>query len=117
MPLTPATEAIIDKAPISRRLILKPDARGRLGFSPAPARGQRVRHGVRHARELRFNDLRGTKVTETVVGGDRSARSRHPYWLEGRERREDRRRLCRVNPGRATVLALAGPAREDDVAS
>lgn len=69
MPLTPAAEAIIDKAPISRRLILKPMRAE--AWDPA-----RLSREVREyatelhiRRELRFNDLRGTKVTEMVWSG------------------------------------------------
>ena len=47
MPLTPAAEAIIDKAPISRRLILKPKRADAWDSGPALARGPRVRHRVR----------------------------------------------------------------------
>ena len=66
MPLTAAAEAIIDKAPISRRLILKP--RRADAWDPArlsrEVREYATEFGIRP--ELRFNDLRGTKVTEMV---------------------------------------------------
>jgi hypothetical protein len=69
MPLTPAAEAIIDKAPISRRLILRPvraDAWDAARLS-REVREYATEFDIR--RELRFNDLRGTKVTEMVWSG------------------------------------------------
>jgi hypothetical protein len=66
MPLTPTAEAIIDKAPISRRLILKPkraDAWDSARLS-REVREYATQFGIRP--ELRFNDLRGSKVTEMV---------------------------------------------------
>jgi hypothetical protein len=69
MPLTPAAEAIVDKAPLKRRLILKP-ARAEAWSSIHLSREVRdyaTRFGIR--RDLRFNDLRGTKVTELVWSG------------------------------------------------
>jgi hypothetical protein len=66
MPLTPAAEAIIGKAPLARRFILKPmraDAWNSARLS-REAREYATALGIRP--ELRFNDLRGTKVTEMV---------------------------------------------------
>ena len=68
MPLTPAAEAIIDKAPISRRLILKPCAR-RHGTRPGCRARSASTPPVRDPPGARFNDLRGTKVTEMVWSG------------------------------------------------
>ena len=69
MPLTAAAEAIIDKAPLSRRLILKPKRAD--AWDPArlsrEVREYATEFGIRP--ELRFNDLRGTKVTEMVWSG------------------------------------------------
>ena len=69
MAMTAAAEAIIDKAPITRRLILKPK---RADTWDAARLSREVRryateYGIRG--ELRFNDLRGTKVTEMVWAG------------------------------------------------
>ena len=68
MPLTAAAEAIIDKAPLSRRLILKPmraDA-----WDPARLSREVREYATEFAirSQLRFNDLRGSKkkVTEMV---------------------------------------------------
>jgi integrase len=94
MPLTAAAEAIIDKAPLSSHLILKP--------KPADARDPaRLSREVREYAtefetrpELRFNDLRGTKVTEMVWSGigvpdlairigwkiETAAKNRSPSW-------------------------------------
>ena len=44
-------------------------SRRHLGLRPAFARGSRVCHRVRFRPEFRFNDLRGTKVTEIVWSG------------------------------------------------
>ena len=69
MPLTPAAEAIIDKAPRSRRLILKPK---RADAWDSARLSREVREYVTAfdiRRELRFNDMRGTKVTEMVWSG------------------------------------------------
>lgn len=107
-------EAIIDKAPISRRLILKPKRAD--AWDPArlsrEVRGYATEFGIR--RELRFNDLRGTKVTEMVWAGisvpnlairigwkiETAARTLGVY--------------AALNPGRAAVMALPAPARRDD---
>jgi integrase len=69
MPLTASAEAIVDKAPHSRRLILRPlraNAWGAVRLS-REVRDYATEFGIR--RELRFNDLRGTKVTELVWAG------------------------------------------------
>jgi hypothetical protein len=74
MPLTPAAEAIIDKARISRLLILKPlraDAWG-------PAR------------------LSRSEDDRDGVGGHQRTRPRNPHRLEDRDRREDARRVRRA---------------------
>ena len=113
MPLTAAAEVIIDKAPISRRLILKPM---RAEAWDAPRLSREVReYATEFIRsELRFNDLRGTKVTEMVWSGigvpDLAIRI---GW-----KIETAAKMLGVyaalNPGRAMVVALSGPARRDD---
>jgi hypothetical protein len=69
LPLTPAAEAIIDKAPMSRRLIQKPKRAG--AWDPARLSREVREYATELAirPELRFNDLRGTKVTEMVWSG------------------------------------------------
>ena len=117
MPLTPAAEAIIDKAPISRRLILKPMRADK--WDPArlsrEVREYATEFGIRA--ELRFNDLRGTKVTEMVWSGigvpDLAIRI---GW-----KIETAAKMLGVyaalNPGRAMVVALPGAVRRDDAGS
>jgi len=65
MPLTAAAQAIIDKAPLSLRLILKTVRAA--AWDPArlsrEVREYATEFDIR--RELRFNDLRGQKVTDT----------------------------------------------------
>lgn len=113
MPLTPAAEAIIDKAPITRRLILKP----KRADAWDPARLSRevgeyaTEFGIRS--ELRFNDLRGTKVTEMVWSGivvpDLAVRI-------GRKIETAAKMLgvyAALNPGRAAVVALTAAAMGD----
>lgn len=113
MPLTTAAEAIIDKAPLSRRLILKParaEAWGAVHLS-REVRDYATRFRIR--RELRFNDLRGTKVTELVWAGvsvpDLAVRL--GWGIETAAKMAGV--YAALNPGRATVVALP-PARQDD---
>ena len=116
MPLTAAAEAIIDKAPLA-----PPDpeteARGRMGFRPAFARSPRVRHRVGIRPELRFNDLRGTKVTEMVWAGISvpDLAIRIGWKIETAAKMLGV--YAALNPGRATLVALTGPARKDDATS
>jgi hypothetical protein len=111
MPLTAAAEAIIDKAPISRRLILKPK---RAGAWDSARLSREVREYATEfdiRPELRFNDLRGTKVTEMVWSGigvpDLAIRI---GW-----KIETAAKMLGVyaalNPGRATTMALPEPAQ------
>ena len=98
MPLTAAAEDIIDKAPLSRRLILKPlraDAWDSARLS-------------REVREYaRVRDPPGTPVQRSArhkgdrdgVVRDQRARPRDPDRMEDRDRREDARRLRRTQPG------------------
>ena len=113
MPLTAAAEAIIDKAPISRRLILKPmraDA-----WDPArlsrEVREYATEFGIRP--ELRFNDLRGTKVTEMVWAGISvpDLAIRIGWKIETAAKMLGV--YAALNPGRAVVVALPAPARQD----
>ncbi len=114
MPLTPAAEAIVDKAPLSRRLILKPvraDA-----WHPArlsrEVREYATAFGIRA--ELRFNDLRGTKVTEMVWSGISvpDLAIRIGWKIETAAKMLGV--YAALNPGRATWVALSAPARQDD---
>ena len=114
MPLTAAAEAIIDKAPLSRRLILKPmraDA-----WDPArlsrEVREYATEFGIRP--ELRFNDLRGTKVTEMVWSGISvpDLAIRIGWKIETAAKMLGV--YAALNPGRASVVALSAPARRDD---
>ena len=68
MPLTPA-EAIIDKAPISRRLILKPKRADAWDIARLPREVREYATEFEIRPELWFNDLRGSKVTEIVWSG------------------------------------------------
>ena len=115
MPLTPAAEAIIDKAPISRRLILKPMRAN--AWDPARL-SREVREyatdlGIRP--ELRFNDLRGTKVTEMVWSGISvpDLAIRIGWKIETAAKMLGV--YAALNPGRAMVVALPAPLRRDDV--
>ena len=116
MPLTPAAEAIIDKAPISRRLILKPvraDAWDAARLS-REVREYATEFDIR--RELRFNDLRGTKVTEMVWAGISvpDLAIRIGWKIETAAKMLGV--YAALNPGRAMVVALPGLARSDDAA-
>lgn len=114
MPLTAAAEAIIDKAPISRRLILKPmraDA-----WDPArlsrEVREYATAFDIRP--ELRFNDLRGTKVTEMVWSGISvpDLAIRIGWKIETAAKMLGV--YAALNPGRAMVVALPAPAKRDN---
>ena len=115
MPLTPAAEAIIDKAPISRRLILKP--RRADAWDPArlsrEVREYATEFGIRP--ELRFNDLRGTKVTEMVWSGVSvpDLAIRIGWKIETAAKMLGV--YAALNPGRASVVALSGAVRQDGV--
>jgi hypothetical protein len=110
MPLTVAAEAIIDKAPMSRRLILKP----KRAEAWDPARLSReVREyatALRIRPELRFNDLRGTNVTEMVWAGISvpDLAIRIGWKIETAAKMLGV--YAALNPGRATVAALPTPA-------
>ena len=101
MPLTPAAEAIIDKAPISRRLILKPKRAD--AWDPArlsrEVREYATEFDIRP--ELRFNDLRGTKVTEMVWAGISvpDLAIRIGWKIETAAKMLGSRRLRRAEPG------------------
>ena len=107
MPLTSPAEAIIDKAPLSRRLILKPKRADRWDSArlSREVREYATEFGIRP--ELRFNDLRGTKVTEMVSVPDLAIRI---GW-----KIETAAKMLGVyaalNPGRAMVVALPAPAQ------
>jgi hypothetical protein len=66
---------------------------------------------------LRFNDLRGTKVTELVWAGvsvpDLAVRM--GWGIETAAKMAGV--YAALNPGRATVVALPAPKRQDDSAS
>jgi hypothetical protein len=111
MPLTAAVEAIIDKAPISRRLILKPM---RADAWDPPRLSREVREYATEfeiRRELRFNDLRGTKITEMVWSGI----SVPDFAIRVGWKIETAAKMLGVyaalNPGRATVVPLPAPVR------
>ena len=113
MPLTSLAEAIIDKAPISRRLILKPkraDAWDSARLS-REVREYATEFDIRP--ELRFNDLRGTKVTEMVWSGISvpDLAIRIGWKIETAAKMLGV--YAALNPGRATVMAnsRAGEAR------
>ena len=114
MPLTPAAEAIIDEAPISRRLILKPKRAE--AWDPArlsrEVREYATEFDIR--RELRFNELRGTKVTEMVWSGISvpDLAIRIGWKIETAAKMLGV--YAALNPGRAMVVALPGPAKQDD---
>ena len=117
MPLTAAAEAIVEKIPLSRRLILKPvraEAWGAVHLS-REVRDYATRFGIR--RELRFNDLRGTKVTELVWAGTSvpELAVRMGWGLETAAKMAGV--YAALNPGRAMVVALPGPARQDGATS
>jgi hypothetical protein len=117
MPLTPSAEAIIDKAPISRRLILKPKRAE--AWDPArlsrEVRKYATEYGIR--RELRSNDLRGTKVTEMVWAGISvpDLAIRIGWKIETAAKMLGV--YAALNPGRAMVVSLPALAREDDATS
>ena len=112
--LTPAAEAIIDKAPISRRLILKPKRAD--AWDPArlsrEVREYATEFGIRA--DLRFNDLRGTKVTEMVWAGISvpDLAIRIGWKIETAAKMLGV--YAALNPGRATIAVLPTPARRDD---
>jgi hypothetical protein len=117
MPLTPAAVAIIEKAPISRRLILKP-VRAEAWDPARLSREVREYATAFHIRrELRFNDLRGTKVTEMVWAGigvpDLAIRI---GW-----KIETAAKMLGVyaalNPGRAPMVVLPAQVRREDTTS
>ncbi len=114
MPPTPAAEAIIDKAPISRRLILKPMRAE--AWDPAwlsrEVREYATACGIRP--ELRFNDLRGTKVTEMVWAGISvpDLAIRIGWKIETAAKMLGV--YAALNPGRAMVVALPAPPKQDD---
>jgi hypothetical protein len=114
MPLTPAAEAIIDKALISRRLILKPKRAG--AWDPArlsrEVREYATEYGIRP--ELRFDDLRGSKVTEMVWSGVSvpDLAIRIGWQIETAAKMLGV--YAALNPGRATVVALPPAATKDD---
>ena len=111
---TPAAEAIIDKAPLARRLILKPKRAD--AWDPArlsrEVREYATEFGIR--RELRFNDLWGTKVTEMVWAGisvpDLAIRIGWKIQTAAKMLGV----YAALNPGRATVVALPAPAQRDE---
>jgi hypothetical protein len=117
MPLTPAAEAIIDKAPISRRLILKPVHAE--AWDPArlsrEVREYATEIGIRS--ELRFNDLRGTKVTEMVWAGSSvpDLAIRIGWKIETAAKMLGV--YAALNPGRAMVVALPLAATRDGAES
>jgi hypothetical protein len=113
LPLTAAAEAINDKAPISRRLILKP----RRAEARDPARLSReVREYATEfgIRELPFNDLRGTKATEMVWSGISvpDLAIRIGWKIETAAKMLGV--YAALNPGRAMVVTLPGTARGED---
>jgi hypothetical protein len=116
MPLTTAAEAIIDKAPLSRRLILKP-VRAE-AWDPArlslEVREYATEFDIR--RELQFNDLRGTKVTEMVWSGVSvpDLAIRIGWKIETAAKMLGV--YAALNPGRTMVVALPGPVKRDDAA-
>jgi hypothetical protein len=117
MPLTPAAEAIINKAPLSRRLILKPK-RADTWDSARLSREVReyaTKFDIR--RELRFNDLRGTKVTEMVWAGISvpDLAIRIGWKIETAAKMLGV--YAALNPGRGMVVALPAPVRQDDATS
>jgi hypothetical protein len=81
-----------------------------MGRCPALARSARVRHRVRDSPELRFNDLRGSKVTELVWSGISvpDLAIRIGWKIETAAKMLGV--YAALNPGRATVLALASAA-------
>ena len=117
MPLTPAAEAIIVKAPLSRRLILKP-MRAAAWDSARLSREVREYATEFEIRpELRFNDLRGTKVTEMVWSGISvpDLAIRIGWKIETAAKMLGV--YAALNPGRAMVVTLPGLAKRDDVTS
>jgi hypothetical protein len=69
MPLTRAAEAIIEKAPLSRRHILKPKRADAWDSARVSREVREYATEFNIRPELRFNDLRVTKVTERVWAG------------------------------------------------
>jgi hypothetical protein len=117
MPLTPAAEAIIDKAPLARRVILKPK---RADAWDAARLSREVReYATEYASrpELRFNDLRGSKVTEMVWSGTSvpDLAIRIGWKIETAAKMLGV--YAALNPGRATVVALPALVRQDDATS
>ena len=92
-------------------------AGGGLGRRPSVPRGPRLRDRFGIRRELRFNDLRGTKVTELVWAGISvpELAVRMGWGLETAAKMAGV--YAALNPGRAMVVALPGPARQDDATS
>jgi hypothetical protein len=116
MPLTPAAEAIIDKAPISRRLILKPKRADAWDSARLSREVREYATEYKIRAELRFNDLRGTKVTEMVWSGISvpDLAIRIGWKIETAAKMLGV--YAALNPGRATVVALPAPGREGDSA-
>ena len=117
IPRTASAETIIDKAPVSRHLILKP----KRADAWDPARLSReVREYATEFKtrpELRFNDLRGSKATEMVWSGISvpDLAIRIGWKIETAAKMLGV--YAALSPGRATVVALPSTARQDDAIS
>ena len=102
---------------MSRRLILKP--RRAEAWDPArlsrEVREYATEFGLRA--DLRFNDLRGTKVTEMVWSGVSvpDLAIRIGWKIETAAKMLGV--YAALNPGRATVVTLPSTARQDDAIS
>jgi hypothetical protein len=117
MPLTPAAEAIIDKAPISRRLILKPKRADAWDSARLSREVREYATEFEIRRELRFNDLRGAKVTEMVWAGISvpDLAIRIGWKIETAAKMLGV--YAALNPGRAKVVALPAPSTRHDITS
>jgi hypothetical protein len=90
---------------------------GGTALRPAVARGPRVRHRFGIRQELRFNDLRGTKVTEMVWAGVRVPDLAIRLGRKVETAAKVLGVYAALNPGRATVVALPARSKRDDATS
>lgn len=113
MPLTAAAEAIIDKAPILRRLILKPIRAGAWDSARLSREVRKYATEFDIRWELRFNDLRGTKVTEMVWSGISvpDLAIRIGWKIETAAKMLGA--YAALNPGRAMGVVLPAAAKKD----
>ncbi len=117
MPLTPAAEAIIDKAPRSRRLILKPKRADAWDSGPALPRGPRIRHRVRYSPGAPVQRHAWNESDRNGVVGDQRARPRDPRRVKIETAAKMLGVYAALNPGRAMLIALPTLVQQDDISA